>query len=383
MKRRWWVIRGVLAGLVVASLVIFGGCEGDLPQDSIAQVGQSFISTKDFEELRSLYEAVGRAPDKDTQEDEYRRFEQGVAEYLVQLEVLRQEASTLGIDITDADIQASVAQIKQMFQGSETKFEEALKKQGLSLEQFTEQAREQLLIVRTKAAVTAEVKVTEAEVKAYYEANPDDYIQPEEREVRHILVAVSSKDGAPAGQAEWDAAKREAGKIRSEIQNGADFRATAEKYSDDQATRASGGKLGAVTSGQTVPAFEQAVFSLKKGQLSEPVKTQYGYHIIEVTEIRPEEPLSFDRVKEGIRAALLEQKTEQAWRTWLAAKEAALGVVYASGLEPEKRVTIEAPSDDQTASTTASDGGSPAKQQSPTDEEDMGGGSDSAAAAGR
>jgi len=352
MKTRSWVIRGVLAGLIATALLGFTGCGGDLPKGSIAQVGQAFISEKPFEELKSLYEAVGRAPDKDAQKDEYERFEQSVAEYLVQMEVLEQQAGAYEIDITDTDVEAAIAEIKQMFQGDEAKFKKALEKQQLSLEQFTAQTRDRLLLDKMKAAVTVDVEVTESEVEAYYEANKKDYVQPEQREVRHILIAVGGADGESAPtQADWEAAKKEADKIRAEVQNGANFRATAEKYSDDEDTRSSGGRLGTVIPGQTVPEFEEAVFSLKKDEISQPVKTQYGYHIIQVTEITPEEQLPFDRVHDSIRAALMEHKTEQAWQSWLAETQAKLGVVYLSGLEPETpailRSTTTEASDEQ------------------------------------
>ncbi len=85
-----------------------------------------------------MYEAAGRAPDKDKQEDEYRSFEQGLAEYLVTLEVLRQEAAAYDVTVTEQDVQAEVEEIKQYFQGDEKKFDEALEKQNITLEQLTE-----------------------------------------------------------------------------------------------------------------------------------------------------------------------------------------------------------------------------------------------------
>lgn len=374
MKTGSWVIRGVLAGLLLVALLGWAGCGGDLPKGSIAQVGQALISEKDFDEMKSLLEAAGRAPDKDAQKDEYKRFEQSVAEYLVQMEVLAQQASAYKISITDADVQNAIAQIKQMFQGDEAKFDAALEKQNLSLEQFTQQTRDRLLLDQMKAAVTADVKVSEAEVKAYYEANEDDYVQLEQRQTRHILIAVGGSEGESATQADWEAAKSEADKIRAEIQNGADFASTAQKYSDDEATRTSGGKLGAVTPGQTVPAFEEAVFSLKKGEISEPVKTPYGYHLIQVTEITPEEQLSYEQVKEGIKTALLEQKTERAWQAWLAEKQAELGVVYLSELEPETTTTKETITEESSTEETTT------RETSTNDtdtEGDTGSGSDS------
>jgi parvulin-like peptidyl-prolyl isomerase len=158
--------------------------------------------------------------------------------------------------------------------------------------------------------------------------------------------------GATATQEEWDAARAEAEKVRSEIQNGADFITETEKYSDDEATREKGGDLGAVVRGQMVPDFEEAVFGLQKGGLSEPVKTQYGYHLIEVTDITPEKQLAYDQVKETIRSALFSQKQAKTWEAWLAEKEAELGVTYRDGYAPSSKADDD--SDLQPAKTTTS-----------------------------
>jgi len=338
MNKRSWFVKGAAVGLLMVLVLILAACGGDLPKGAIAQVGQTLISESDFDEMKALYEKAGRAPDEDAQKDEYKRFEQAVAEYLVTLEVLEREAPAYDVEVTEADVDQEIAVYTDMFQGDQEAFEAALEKQNLDLEQFAQQTRERLLLERMKAAVTADVKVTEAEVEAYYEAHKSDYVLPEERETSHILIAVPSPDaqeGAEPTQEDWDVALSEAEKIRGEIQNGADFAAEARKYSDDETTAESGGELGLVTKGQMVPAFEDALFNLKKNEVSQPVKTPYGYHLIVVTDITPPEELSYDRVKEGIRTSLLEQEIERAWKAWLADKEVEIGVVYTAGLEPQ------------------------------------------------
>lgn len=338
-----WVKRGAAAGLLLVSLFVAAACGGDLPKGTIAQVGQSLISQDQFDQLKALYEEAGRAPDESTHKDEYRRFEQAVAEYLVIMQVLKQQASSFGISVTEQDVQDEMTIFKQMFQGDQKRFEAALKKQNLTLQQFAQQTRERLLLDRMKAAVCSGITVTDAEVRAYYDANQADYIQPEVREASHILIAVvASADAAGGGgptEADWELARVEAEKIRAEIQNGADFASQARKYSDDEATKESGGQLGPISKGQTFPAFEEAVFSLKKRELSEPVKTPYGYHVIRVGDITAQQQLPFERVKEGIRTALLEHKIDQMWRSWLAEKQKELGVIYLAGLEPPARAT--------------------------------------------
>jgi foldase protein PrsA len=354
-KRSRLIVR-LTAGLLPASLVVsllvcfplvatlVAGCGGNLPKGAVAQVGQALVSQDQFDRLKAANEAAGRAPDKDKQKAEYRRFEQGLVEYLVTMEVLRQEAVTFGITITEQDVEAQIDQIKQMFQGDEDKFDAALKAQNMTLEQLTQSIRERLLLDEMKAAVTEDVTVTEEEAKAYYEAHKADFVQEEKRETRHILIAPVKLDEngmmtTTPTQADWDAAKAEAEKVRSQIQNGADFITEVEKYSDDVATKDSGGELGLITKGQMDPDFEDAVFSLKKGELSRPVRTQYGYHLIEVTDITPKKQLAYEEVKENIKSSLLDEKQAATWEEWLAEKETALGVEYREGFEPPSATT--------------------------------------------
>jgi parvulin-like peptidyl-prolyl isomerase len=103
-----------------------------------------------------------------------------------------------------------------------------------------------------------------------------------------------------------------------------------------------------------VPAFEEAVFSLSKGELSQPIKTQYGYHLIQVTDITPEQQLSYDEVKEDIKSTLLELKQTQTWQEWLADKQAELGVRYRAGLEPPSASGLEAGQSTTTKRSTTS-----------------------------
>lgn len=336
------LFRLLAACVVLGGVVALTGCGGDLPKDAVAKVGITLITQEQFDSLKAQEEAAGRAPNKDSQEAEYAQFERGVAQYLVTMEVLRQKAAASSVAVTEQDVQAEIAKVKDMFDNDDERFNEALKKMGMTIEQLTESTRDSLLMSRMKDSVTQGLKATNEEAKAYYDAHKSDYVKQEERDVRHILISPfpggEPSDASPS-QEDWDSAQAEADKVRAEIQNGADFKSEALKYSDDAATKDAGGKLGLVVRGQMVPAFDEAVFSLKKGELSDPVKTQYGYHLIEVTDIVPEEQLSYDEVSENIKSAILTQKQDDAWQAWLAEQEKALGVEYREDLKPRDSVT--------------------------------------------
>lgn len=334
------MIRRLAIGLLLLPLLLVLGCAEEVPEGVIAQVGVSSLSLSQLDELKTAYEAAGRAPDRDKQPQEYESFEQGLVEYLVTLEILRQKAAAFDVTVTEGDVRDKLEQIGQMFQGDDDRFETALERQGLTLEQLTQSIRESLLLDEMKAAVTDDVAVGEEDAQAYYEAHKAEFVEQESREVRHILISPfrTTEDGVvgtTASQAQWDAAEAEAERVRGEIQNGGDFVSMVEKYSDDSMTNRSGGELGAITRGMLVPAFEDVVFSQSIGDLSQPVRTQYGYHLIEVTDITPEQELSYDQVMETVKSELLEQRREETWERWLTQAKQELGVVYQSGYEPD------------------------------------------------
>lgn len=322
------------------------GEDDALPEGAIARVGTVFISETQFVSLRDAYVEAGKAPAEDEHPDLYREFERRVAQHLVVLEVLRQEAPGYGIAVTEQDVQAEIEKIKDMFQGDQRRFEAALKKQGLTLVELGQSIRERLLLEQMKMAVTRGVEVTEEAIRAYYEAHKADYTEGEVRKARHILIspfvtAAGSEVILPS-EVDWQTAKAEAARIRSEILNGADFGNAAAKYSDDETTAEEGGELGEVTRGQLVPEFEEAVFDLRKGDLSEPVRTQYGYHLIQVTDIIPGKQLAYEEVKESIRSTLLAELRKRAWEEWLRERFAALGVTYRADLKPSTTATMGA-----------------------------------------
>jgi foldase protein PrsA len=369
------LIRWCAVCLLLLALVALVGCGGDLPKGTVAVVGTVSITEKQFDSLKAMYEAAGRVPNKDSQEADYARFEQSIAHYLVTLEVLKHESAAFDVTVTDQDIQSEIAKIKDMFDGDEERFSAALDKQKLTLEQLTQSLKDNLLLDRMKAAVTGDTSVSEEEAKAYYAAHKADFVKQEERETSHILISPVQSSGDAAAsptEEEWEAARAEAEKVRGEIQNGAEFSAEAKKYSDDATSKDAGGELGQITRGQMVPAFEEAVFGLKKGELSDPVKTQYGYHLILVTDIVPEEQLSYDEASESIKSAILLRKQTEAWETWLAEKEQGLGVEYRSGLEPEVSTssTVESSdSSESTETTEATDSTEPTDSDSSSNEE--------------
>lgn len=341
MVRR--IALGLLLLVLTIVLVLAHGCGSDLPEGAIAQVGSGVVTEEELDYLVAAYESAGKAPDKDKQPDEYELFKQKCAEYLVVLQVLYQKGPEFDVTVTQADVDAGVDQIRGMFLGDEAKFNDAVATQGMTLEQLRMGIEQNLWLDKMKEAVTATVAIKESEVQAYYEQHKVEYVLSESRRVRHILISpFVDASGAvitdSPTQSDWDAAEQEAAKVRSEIMNGANFVTMVENYSDDPSSKTTEGDLGDIVRGQTAPAFEQAVFQLKEGELSEPVRTPSGFSVIQVLEITPAQQLAYDSVKEQIRSKLLTEEETKTWNDWLAQTMQTLGVVYREGFAPPNAV---------------------------------------------
>jgi peptidyl-prolyl cis-trans isomerase D len=152
--------------------------------------------------------------------------------------------------------------------------------------------------------VAKKVTIPDEEVLSYYKNNPKEFAIPEKFKLRHILISVAPD----AGEAVEVAARNTAEKIRERTQKGENFEALAQSESQDKETASKGGELGLFAVGSIAPEFESVVKDLKPGEISQPVRTAMGYHILKVDEIKPEGAFTFDEVKQKILDSLVEKK---------------------------------------------------------------------------
>jgi len=313
------------AALAAVTLVAAGcGDSDEVPPDAVAVVDGTTITRSSLDSLLSRakksYAAQKRAfPKAGT--SEYQSLQTQAVAYLVQREEYAREADKLGIDVTDQQIEKKVAEVKkQYFGGNQAKFEKGLADQGYTKATLEDDIRSQLLTEGIYKKVTSDAKVTDADVKSYYEKNKSNYTVPESRSVRHILVKT----------------KADADKIRAELVNGGDFAALAKAKSIDPGSKDAGGKL-TVSKGQTVAPFDRAAFSLDTNELSQPIKTQFGYHLIQpLGAVKPGSVTPFAQVKDQIRTQLESESKNTAVNKWVAdvEKEYKGKVQYAAGFAP-------------------------------------------------
>jgi foldase protein PrsA len=293
-----------------ASLALLAaGCGGtssaNLSADDVAVVGGAHITKDAFQALmaraKKSYDAQKRAFPK-AGSTEYEQLKGQAITFLVQRAEINEEASKQGIDISDAKVDKEIARYKKQFYGgSDARYEKAVKQQGLTDQQAREEIRAQLVSQALFKKLTSSVKASDADVKAYYNSHKSQYGQPESRDVRHILVPSKSL----------------ADSIYAQLKSGANFGKLAKRYSKDPGSAAKGGKL-TVSKGQTVPQFDKVAFSLKKGQLSPPIKTQYGYHIIQaLSAVKPATSTPLSKVSASIRQQLEQQRKNDKMTKWL------------------------------------------------------------------
>ena len=151
-------------------------------------------------------------------------------------------------------------------------------------------------------------KITDEELQKYYDGHKPEFLDPATVKAQHILVKVDQK----AKPEEAAAAMSKAMEIRKELDQGGDFAKLAEKYSDDPGSKSRGGDLGFFTRERMVPEFSKAAFSQKIGEISQPVRSTFGYHIIRVTDKKEEKQINFKEAKPRIQSTLENQKRKDA-----------------------------------------------------------------------
>jgi len=293
-----------------ASLALLAaGCGGtssaSLGSGDVAVVGSKEVTKDKFQELmaraKKSYDNQKRAFPKPGS-TEYEQLKGQAVTFLVQQAEVAEQADKMGVSVSDAKVDKEIARYKKQFYGgSEARYEKAVKQQGLTDEQAREAIKEQLVSQALFKKVTGSVKVGDADIKAYYSSHKSQYVQPESRDVRHILVQK----------------KALADSLYTQLKSGANFAKLAKQYSKDPGSAANGGKL-TVSKGQTVPEFDKTAFSLKKGQLAAPIKTQYGYHIIQaLSDVKPSTSTPLSKVRASIKQQLEQQRKNDKITKWL------------------------------------------------------------------
>jgi foldase protein PrsA len=327
-------------GALTLALVGCGGSDSkssdDVPDDAVALVGEQEISKTQFDALIAQARASAKQQKRTFPKagtPEFKNLQNQGLEYLIRRAEFEQKADDMDVEVTDKQVDERLEQLKKQFYGGDDKkFKSSLKKLLLTEDQVRKDVRAQLLEEQLYKKVTEDVKVTDKEIEDFYKKNKSQYEQAATREVRHILVKT----------------KAEADRIYDQLKGGADFAAIAKQKSLDPGSKSNGGKL-TVSRGQTVAPFDQSAFLLPTRSLSRPIKTEFGYHLIQpLGEVKPAKTTPLAQVKGTIKSQLEQERKQKALSTWSdeIKKEYEDKVEYAAAYEPPAAAT-------ETSTTTA------------------------------
>jgi parvulin-like peptidyl-prolyl isomerase len=245
-------------------------------------------------------------------------------ESLVERQVILNEAARRKIVVTPAQVDAKIAELKAQT-GGDKAFQDALAQEAMTVDDLRHEIQTGLTMQALAEALTSGLKVSEAEVKAYYDSHSEEFDRPEEVHVRHILV----KD------------KAKAEKLLAQLKGGADFAAVAKEHSEDPGSKEDGGDLGFFGRGRMVQPFEEAAFKLKPGELSGLVETQFGFHILQGLEHRAARRVSLEEARGELETKLKQDARAKAVGEWLSGAKQKAKVVYAPGYAPAPTPTLQ------------------------------------------
>lgn len=216
---------------------------------------------------------------------------------LVVKKIIELEASDQNLEVSEDEIDKEVKELAEQYGGQDAMIQ-ALAMYNIDLEQVREDVA---VNIKLEKLLSPRIKINDEEIQAYFAANQEAYAVEEQIKVSHILV---------------DSAE-EAQEIRRMLSQGKEFADLAKERSTDPGSKDQGGDLGLVGRGEMVEEFEQAAFALQPGQISDPVESEYGFHIIKVHEKTAARPGTLEENQAEIRETLLQQKMESEYPAWL------------------------------------------------------------------
>ena len=314
--------------MLVSGAVFAGGSKEDAPtdeqvvpeeaarievSDAVARVNGEVIPRSEFERVVNdnieRFEAQGGRAFDAAQRP---LLERQVLDGMIQRELLMQESEKQGITVSDDDFAATLERFKGQFP-SETAFQLALEQQGFSMDEFSAQLRSQMVIDSlVRAQVYDSISIQEGDIESFYNENPAYFQMPEQVSARHIILTTDGSE-SETQRGELNA---QLTAIRQEIIDGADFAAVAQEKSQGPSAP-NGGDLGTFARGQMVGEFDEVVFALEEGEISQPFMTQFGYHIAQVTKKIPAQTRTLDQSRDMIRQFITDQEQNRAAQVYL------------------------------------------------------------------
>lgn len=308
-----------LVVLILLAMLVLSGCES-ASQDIVAKVNGEDITKEDFEKT-SL--KVGKEYEMIFGEDVWNSevdggqifkdvFKEEILNVMISQELVSQQAKKEGIVVTEQEISNEVKSFMEYI-SKMPNYLEFLQENNIDDEFLKSHFKQNLIFEKYRNKIMSETEIEESKLKKYYEAHIDEY-KKEEIKASHILISTLNAMKEPLSEEETAKKESEAKALLKRLKSGENFEKLAKEYSEDEASAVHGGDLGYFAKGVMVPEFEEAAFKLKKGEISDIVKSSFGYHIIKLYD-KKEEVSSFEEERENIlgtmRYEIYNQKMEE------------------------------------------------------------------------
>lgn len=270
--------------LVISVTVILrsGALAGGVKSETVATINGEAITKQE------LYDAMVKQNGAE------------VLDVLIADRILILELQKKNLSISDEEVQAKLEKTIEQYGGIE-QFEQMIASYGYTMDSIKKDLRTNLAATKL---LGDQITVAEEDIKSFFEQNKAYFDQPEQVEASHILVDSEEK----------------AKEVKAKLAAGGDFAALAKEYSKDESNKDNGGQLGFFGKGDMVKEFEDAAFALEIGKISELVKTEYGYHIIKVTNKKAAKAATIEESREQIKEQLFSEKLPEVYNTWMQEK---------------------------------------------------------------
>ena len=280
----------------------------------VAVVNQEIITFSEIEKWGRPLQAEIHTEDRLERRERTQEVFRKVLDRIIEEKLLEQEAKKSGIKVTSKEIEGAVEEVKQKNKIGQEELEKALAAEGYTLEAFKKDLEKRIL--RSKfvhSSVKVEPKAGEKALAEFFQKNANQYRVNESYRPAHILFLIPQE----ATPEQIRGIRKKSQRVLEKIREGADFAKMALEYSEDTSSRKEGGDLGYFKKGELLPALEREAMKLQVGEVSDPIRTEVGFHILKLLDRKGGEPPPLEEIKEKVEADYYENEFEKAYQQFL------------------------------------------------------------------